>query len=223
MDSYARIAYELEIKPGKVTAKISMDIVLLNPRIKTWSPNVYVPLGLAYIAAALEQKNYSVNIVDLNVQRMGDSSLQGKVINADVVGITGMITEYEEILRLINIVKKGNSEAKVVLGGPLATTLPRELLQASQVDFIVLGEGEKTIVKLLQAIEQGHSPAGVRGIAYREGGQVVVAETAEPIADLDTIPFPARHLFDVKRYLKNHMTTSGSEPLLRDPYTRYKP
>jgi len=186
-----------------------MNIMLLNPRLNTWSPNVYVPLGLAYIAAALEQASYSVEIIDLNVQKVNDSDLRRKVTNADIVGITGMITEYGEILRLVDIVKKANAEARVILGGPLATTLPQELLQVSQTDFVVIGEGERTIVSLVSAIEHGDSFNDIKGIAHRAGSQVITTEPAEPIADLDTIAPPARHLLNMNRYLKNHFDSFG--------------
>jgi len=186
-----------------------MNIVLLNPRLKAWSPNVWVPLGLAYIAAVLEPEGYNVGILDLNVERINDAELQRKVENADIAGITGMITEYEEILRLVDIVKKANAGARVVLGGPLATTLPQELLQVSPADFIVVGEGERTIVNLVSAIKHGDSFSDIKGIAYRAGSQIVVTEPAEPIADLDTIPFPARHLLDMNRYLQNHFASFG--------------
>jgi len=186
-----------------------MNIVLLNPRLRTWSPNVWVPLGLAYIAAVLEREGYSVEILDLNGERINDAQLQRKVENTDIVGITGMITEYAEVLSLVNIVKKANAEARVVLGGPLATTLPQELLQVSQADFVVVGEGETTIVNLVSAIKHGDSFSDIKGIAYRDSNQVVVTEPVEPIADLDTIPFPARHLLDMNRYLQNHFESFG--------------
>ena len=70
-----------------------MNITLLNPSLKTWSPNIYAPLGLAYIAATLEHEGHSIKILDLNSQRMSDGRLKGKLIEADVIGITGMVTE----------------------------------------------------------------------------------------------------------------------------------
>lgn len=186
-----------------------MNILLLNPRLKSWSPNVYVPLGLAYIAAVLEQAGYNVEIIDLNVQRVNNNDLRRKVINADIVGITGMITEYEEILRLVAVVKKANSGARVVLGGPLATTLPQELLQVSRADFVVIGEGERTIINLVSVIKDDGNFKDIKGIAYRDGNQIVITEPAEPIANLDTIPFPARHLLEMNRYLMNHFASFG--------------
>ncbi|MBI3040289.1 MAG: radical SAM protein [Chloroflexi bacterium] len=186
-----------------------MTILLLNPKLNSWSPNVYVPLGLAYIAAALEQASYSVEIIDLNVEKISDNELQRKTTVADMVGITGMVTEHEGILRLVDTIKKANAETGVILGGPLATTLPREMLQSSRADFVVIGEGEKTIVNLVSAIKHGDNFSDIKGIAYKDGDRTIVAEPAEPIANLDTIPFPARHLLDMNRYLQNHFERFG--------------
>jgi len=186
-----------------------MKIILINPRLKAWSPNVYVPLGITYIAAVLEREGCNVEIVDLNVERMSQTEFQRRLENADIVGITGMLTEHGEVLRLVDIVKKANGELKVVLGGPLATTIPRELLQASEADFIVIGEGEKTIVNLVSAIKQANNFTNIRGIAYRDSGRIVVTARPEPITDLDAIPFPARHLLDMKQYVKNHFESFG--------------
>ncbi len=186
-----------------------MKITLLNPRLRTWSPNVYVPLGLGYIAASLEQAGHEVEIIDLNVRRIGDNKLRKKVAAADIIGITGMITEYETLLGLVDSVKKANPGARVVLGGPLVTALPRKLLQESAADFAVLGEGEKTIVALVSALENGEDVGGIRGIVFRADDRITVTEPAEPIADMDTIPFPARHLLDMERYIKDHFQSFG--------------
>lgn len=188
-----------------------MNIALINPRLKARSPNMWVPLGLAYIAAILEQEGHPVEIIDMNAERISQKELQRRVKDASIVGITGMITEYQEVLRLTNIAKEAKQDIKVVLGGPLATTLPQELLQLSQADFIVIGEGEKTILKLVSAIKYGDGFSSIGGIAYREGDQIVVTKPAEPIANLDTIPFPARHLLNMKQYLQNHFESFGFE------------
>ena len=186
-----------------------LHVILINPRYRVWSPNKWVPLGLGYVAAALEKEGNSAEIIDMNVEHKSDKELQRRVENADAVGITGMITEFQEILRLIKIVKEAGEDRKVILGGPLATTFPRELLQVSPADFAVIGEGEKTVVNLTSAISQGGNLANVKGIAYRDGDRIIVNDQQEPIADLDTIPFPARHLLDMNRYLQNHFESFG--------------
>lgn len=186
-----------------------MNVLLLNPRLKTWSPNVYVPLGLAYIAAVLEGGGHRVRIRDFNVRKANDSALPKMAAGVDIIGITGMITEYEEVIRLAGLVKEAENKAAVVLGGPLASTFPRELLEKSRADFIVIGEGEKTVAELLSAIERGGGFENIEGIAYRENGQVNITRPVAPILEMDTIPFPARHLLDMEKYIRNHFESFG--------------
>ena len=186
-----------------------MDILLLNPRLNTWSPNAYMPLGLAYVAAVLEQVGHNITIIDLNVSKVSDKELQKQITNADIVGITGIITEYQEILKLIGIVKKTGTKAKVILGGGLATALPREILQISPVDFIVIGEGEQTVTELVAAIAHDGDFRKIRGIAYREDGQIIFTEPVIPIPNPDTIPFPARHLLKIEKYPNKYLESYG--------------
>ncbi len=186
-----------------------MKIVLLNPRLATWSPNVYVPLGLTYIAAVLERAGHDVEIIDLNVHKKNDGSLRKITSDKDIIGITGMITEYEEVIRLTGLVKGNGAGPVVVLGGPLASTFPEELLERSRADFIVIGEGEGTVVRLVEVIGQGAGFDKIPGIAYRQDGEIKHNESVTPILDMDGIPFPARHLIDMKRYIRNHFESFG--------------
>lgn len=186
-----------------------MNITLLNPRLKTWSPTVYVPVGLAYVAAALEQAGHCVAIADLNSHQISDKHLAKRLVGAEIIGITGMITEYAEVIRLAGLSKRVNPTAKVIIGGPLATTYTHEVLENSQADFVVVGEGEKTVVKLVEAIQQGCGITDMGGVAYKVDGSVRVAPPAKQIRDLDTIPYPARHLLDMSHYTQDHFRKFG--------------
>ncbi|KKK48754.1 hypothetical protein LCGC14_3141940 [marine sediment metagenome] len=146
-----------------------MKIVLINPSIKTWSPNIYAPLGLAYIAKALEDANHSVKILDLNSQKMSDSKLIEQLVDADIIGITGMVTEYKEVVRLTEIVWEANPMAKIILGGALATTHTEQVLIASFADYAIIGEGEQTIVELVSAFKQGKDYKNIKSIACKDG------------------------------------------------------
>ena len=189
-----------------------MKIILINPRLRAWSPNIWVPLGLAYIAVVLEKKGHTIKIIDMNEKKMNDDDLRAKIKeDVDVVGITGMITEYKKILKIMDIAKDGFPDRKVILGGPLATTLPQQLLEQSKADFIIIGEGENTIPVVIQAIKEESDFAEIRGIAYKKGEQVVINEPVIPIENIDTIPFPARHLLDMEKYIRNHFASFGWE------------
>lgn len=181
-----------------------MNILLLNPSLKTWSPNIYTPLGLAYIAAALERAGHSIEILDLNSQKMSGGKLRKSLSEVDVIGITGMVTEYQEVVKLAGISKECNLEAKIILGGPLATTHTNEALSSSQADFVVIGEGEETIVELISAIENKQDFSSIKGIAYKDGEVIILNPPRGPIKNLDAISYPARYLLDMKRYTTHH-------------------
>ena len=186
------------------------NILLINPRLNAWSPNAWVPLGLTYIASVLEQAGYTVRIIDLNIRQLRKGKLAKEVERADIVGIGGMITEYSEVLRLIEFVKSVNQDLTVILGGVLATLKAKELLETSQADFAVMGEGERTIVSLVDAIQNySYGLAGIKGIAYKHNHEVIVTGPVEHIADLDSNPHPARHLLNMDRYIMNHFRNLG--------------
>jgi radical SAM superfamily enzyme YgiQ (UPF0313 family) len=187
-----------------------MRITLINPRLKTWSPNIYPPLGLCYIAGALEQDRHEVDIMDMNSGRVSDKALVKHIEQSPIVGIGGLITEYDEVVRLVKVIKQANENRIVVLGGPLATTHSEELLVASGADVAVIGEGEQTIRELVGAIE--HEPVSrniIKGIVYRDVDRVVAHPPREPEMNLDNIPHPARHLLDMRKYSTHHFKTFG--------------
>ncbi len=170
---------------------------------------MYLPLGLAYVATPLLEANYDVQILDLNVRKVKPAELEEKVKNADIVGITGIITEYYEVVELAHTVRKINNNAKIVLGGALATSLPERMLQVTGADIAVIGEGERTMVELVSAIDNNKKLGDIRGIAFRDNGNIVVTEPVIHIADLDTIHFPARHLLKMDLYPTNQFETFG--------------
>jgi radical SAM superfamily enzyme YgiQ (UPF0313 family) len=185
-----------------------MRITLINPKLKTWSPNVYPPLGLCYIAASLERAGHEVDILDMNSHRVADKARVNHISDHDMVGVGGLVTEYAEVVRLVKVIKE-YSNIPVVLGGPLATTHSEELLVASSADFAVIGEGEKTIVELAIAVETGFIKELTKGIVYQDADGIVVHPPREPEKDLDSIPHPARHLLDMSRYSTHHFKTFG--------------
>jgi radical SAM superfamily enzyme YgiQ (UPF0313 family) len=186
-----------------------MRVALLNPKLKTWSPNVYPPLGLCYIASALENAGHKVSIIDLNASKISDKKLAKQISDVDVIGITGLITEYNEVIRLSNVAKLSNKHAKIVIGGALATTHTKEVLSKSSADYVVIGEGEIIIVKLLSAIENNEDLSSIKGLAYKSNGLVQMNDIPDIIENLDTISFPARRLLNMEQYTTHHFKSYG--------------
>ena len=158
-----------------------------------------IPIGLEYIAAAIEDVVDDVNIIDMELEQ---ASLQHFLnsFRPDLVGITMSATDHNEGLRIAKAAKENG--CTTVLGGYHATSIPNELLSHPQIDLIVRGEGEYTMRELVQR----GSPRDVLGLSYKEDGKIVHNMDRPLIQDLDSLPFPARHLR--KHEYNDHMAVN---------------
>jgi radical SAM superfamily enzyme YgiQ (UPF0313 family) len=122
--------------------------------------------------------------------------------NYDVVGVSITTMTSSSGYDIVRIVKKMSPKTIVVIGGSHTMALGKEIFdECKEIDFIVFGEGEITIKELMKTIEEKGDLHKVKGIGFKEKGKIVITETREMIENLDEIPLPAYHLFDVKRYV----------------------
>jgi len=162
-------------------------------------------LGLGYLASYLRKhrRGVSVSIIETDrnvVDRILDTS-------PDLVGITAVTANYSRVKETVEELK-ARSRVPVILGGPHVTALPESIPR--EADVAVLGEGEATFLELVQVLEAegrftSQRLSEVKGVAFRADGEVVKTTPREFIEPLDTIPFPDRGLFDMKRYLRPAM------------------
>ena len=110
-------------------------------------------------------------------------------LSPDVVGLSTMTCSYPSALVIAEMVKKVTN-AKLIVGGVHATTLPDEVASNQYVDFVVRGEAEVSLAQLLEHIEKGTEPCDVAGITYRKGGRTVSTPDACLIENLSTLPLP---------------------------------
>lgn len=150
------------------------------------------PLGMEYIAAALEARGHAVTLADLRfsppVERLIDRVRPG------LVGIAGMhALETDDVLALARAVRRRAPGVPLILGGHTAAAYPDPFLSAD-VDAVVLDDGEQAVPAVADALVRGVPLAEVPGLALADG-QGGVRRTGEPAAtfDLDTVPLPARH------------------------------
>lgn len=184
-----------------------MKILLINPPIREWAKPNCVPLGLGYIAAVLEQEGHEIEVMDINAFRWTQVEVEGKIKNAefDAVGIGGIVTVYRYVKWLISVIKRYHPQKKVIVGGSVATSVPKTLLERTAADIAVIGEGEETAKELFQALENNEADlSGVNGIWFEdENGEIHITPKRPPIMDLDTLPLPAWDLFPMDIYLRN--------------------
>ena len=175
----------------------------------------WFPQGLAYIAAVLEEAGYDVTIYNQDVNHWPEEHLTRYLDEHgfDVVGVS-VIAGYYQYRKLIKISQAINNASKrpfYIIGGHGPTPDPAFFFRKTEADVIVTGEGEETIIELLEALSAKSSLKKINGIAYKDGGKVVENQRRALIKDLDTIPFPAYHLFPIETYRLLRMPHCNSQ------------
>lgn len=175
------------------------------PITSPWGePGKLPPLGLAYVGAALEKSDYQVEILDnYHLKKpIEQVKLEIKGLEPEIVGITCGSVTYRRCIETAKAVKEVLPSCKVVVGGWQPTYMPESLLQHPEIDYLVMGEGERAMVELADNITKGEDKsaiAKISGIAYRHKGKTVKTPPIF-IQDMDQIPFPARHLLPMHIY-----------------------
>jgi len=160
-------------------------------------------MGLAYLAAVLERAGYHVEIIDAPAYRMSFSRIADEIAKRkpDIIGLTATTATIPEALRTAEIADKVCPDSKIILGGAHFTFIPeRTMKENPAIDIGCIGEGEETIVELAQTLERGGDLNSVRGLIFRRDGELVRTPPRPLIADLDSLPFPARHLLPMEEY-----------------------
>ena len=205
-----------------------MRVQLINPPVYL---NVHaltalrpsMPLGLAYIAAALRRDGHRISVVDAvaaapdrvtqdgPVYRLGLSPeeivarLDG---SADCFAITNMWSFSWPLVRaIIQQVKARYPRIPIVAGGEHFTGLPEHSLRQAPIDCIVLGEGEETAVEVFRAVAAGAPLADIRGVAFLRDGQFVRTPNRDRTRAVDDLPWPAWDLFDLEVYNQHDLVT----------------
>ncbi len=181
-----------------------MKIQLINPLINKdviygrfhRSGGNLPPLGLAYIAAYLEKSGHKVRILDANVFQMDDHAIIKDILQytPDMIGLTATTLSYSRAKDLACKIKQHDKNLKIVLGGPHILEMENEVLEEEYWDYTVSGEGELTICHLVNTLEEGGDLHEVEGLAFRKRDDIIVNSPRDPIRNLDSLPFPARHL-----------------------------
>ena len=161
------------------------------------------PLGLMYLAAYLEKNSqHQVEILDCQIERLSLEQMKQRLIQEqpDVVGITAMTFTLLDVIDAARAVKTVNPKIKIVLGGPHVHIYPEETLKIPEIDFIVIGEGEKPFKSLLDNLNSPKKLISVKDIGFKDNQQLVITGPEELIENLDQLPFPARHLTPYQKY-----------------------
>ena len=166
------------------------------------------PLGLLYLGKMLEIQGHDVEIMDCNAEEVDEEKIKSKVSSFDAIGMT-IYSKPEELLfskKLAKIIKKHAPGIPFIIGGPHCTIFPEGAMKEHKADICLCGEGEFRINPLIDAVEGKRKLDSIEGIYYRQGKKIKHTKPAQQIKDINSIPFPARHL--VNKYNYGHIIKS---------------
>lgn len=199
--------------------KVIQKVLLIRPPLQiepSESKTLVFPLGLAYLGAVLE-KEYQVKLLDSLAEGFQEEIRSDRGItyglkpqqirekieefSPDVIGISCLFSaQHSSFLKVAAVAKEAKPGVIVVMGGAHPSAFPEYVLKDASVDFVLIGEAEESFPHLLDVLKIGGDLSGVDGLAYKELDRIVINPKSSYIADLDTIPLPARHLLPMETY-----------------------
>ena len=184
----------LLINPEQTT-----DLSAFHPPSVTEVSGTFPPLGLAYIASAVKSSGHEVEIFDM--QMNGNSSKElFELISKnppDIIGLGSMTFTFKNAVKIAESIKEEFKDIPIIFGGSQSSAFPIESLKRDCFDLGVTGEGEETIVEILESYSRsGSLPTKINGTVVRNNEEIRSNPPREWIKDLDGIPFPARELIE---------------------------
>ncbi len=177
------------------------DILLLQGggHWDTFKSHPEIPLGLLCTSVFIHQ-DYEIKIIDMRYEKKWRALLREELAKKPMMaGISCMIGKpIRQCLDASKIIKE-ESEVPVVWGGPGPTSVYEVMINHPLIDIVVRGEGEYTLKELADALKNGSSLKGIKGVVYKEDGNVIVNEERE-FCDLNELPLVPYHLVDIENY-----------------------
>jgi len=187
-----------------------MKIVLLFPK---WTgeyglfshfakkASIWPPLNLAYIAAVAEKEGHQVKIIDAEAERI---SLEGVIAEIsswkpDLIGMTATTPFFHLVLKHAKALKEAFEHIPIAIGGAHISVLQEKAFEPC-FDYGFIGEAEQSWVEFLKRYQAGEDISDIKGIIYRKDNQVISNGLSESIKDIESIPYPARHLLSLDKY-----------------------
>ncbi len=189
-----------------------MKVVLIRPADPRGEASLLshtTPINLGYLAAYLIKHGYEVEIWDFESEKISDKTFLSRLkkANPKVVGFTCFTPTIINGHKLAGLLKKSFPSIVTIAGGHHPSAWPKKTLEDfPNFDIVVFGEGEETLLELCKRIEKGKGYSGVLGAAYHIKEGIKVEGRRPLIKDLDSLPFPARELFNLEARRKGHIS-----------------
>ncbi|MFH1045778.1 MAG: radical SAM protein [Candidatus Omnitrophota bacterium] len=200
--------------PVKRIDKVTLIFPPYGERVPTPS-TISAPMGLCSLAAFLLKNNFSVKVIDANVEGLNNEQIVERLKQdpPQAIGISCLFTAFYNSTKALAERLKQEFDAPIIVGGNQATAMSKLMIKDKNIDYIIEGEGELPFVNLLQALNNGKvDRKTIKGVAFREGEEVISTPRDGYIENLDDLPLPPYHLFPMERYCEYNVSASRGCP-----------
>lgn len=177
----------------------------------------YFPLGLGYIATALKHAGNEVSLIaDAKGTFLSSVIAAIEDFSPDIIGFSSMTTNYPNAVETAREIKKKYS-IPIVIGGHHVSAYKDKILKEQQeFDFVVYGEGEETVVELVECLSHNIKDlSGIKGLIWRNDKEILTNHPRPLETNLDRIPFPARELVDLSKFsVHSHVAEGKSATII---------
>lgn len=176
------------------------------------------PIGLASLAAVLQDCGHESRILDLSLARTPIETLR-KALGREyypLVGIGALTAQFAGAREVIPHIRSLSPESRIVLGGPHPSGCPENAMQETGADFAICGEGEKSLAGLACALDCGDDLKKVPSLVFRRADGFARNPPQMPLPQMDELPLPAYHLLDLEPYIRLQLSECvrpGSRPI----------
>ncbi len=192
-----------------------MRVLLANMPVKfNKRENLEPPLGILYLGTMLEQNGHKVFLKDYEIEDFSKEELIRFIKKEDIklVGVSFRTASYMSARTFVNGLAEIRNRIFIVAGGHHATAFPKRAILDLLCDVVVRGEGEYTIIELVNALQNDKTLSDIKGITYRNREEIIDNEDRPPIVNLDELPLPARNLLSYDSYTVSTIITSRGCP-----------
>ena len=184
-------------------------ILLIKPYVPIPNQSIDLPLGIISLSAFLKkhfEDKITLDCIDLRLCKNPEKVLLKKLNKRvyDLIGISMLSFESSFLDKTLGLIRKNSPKARIIVGGPYATSHYEQALRHSQLCCAVRGEGELIICNLIERCIKKLDFFDIKGIAYKKGENIVCNPREAYIEKLDELPFPDYEQFDIQQYFEDH-------------------
>ena len=185
-------------------SKKDTKLLFVNPCLRPGGFTKLLPVGLGSVMTYFHENDYEFTLLDIDINEYDDAYVENYIENNhfDFILIGTIVTHYKWIKWFVNMTKKQQPNAKIIVGNSVASSIPELFLQKTKCDVVVIGEGEISGYEAVEAIRLGKDLSNVEGIAFRDNQGNVIENKPREAAKINDFPFINWDFFDVERYMR---------------------